>query len=57
MRSTSSRVGRRACTAAAEDAAAETVDLWRRQLEPTEFEAFEAALSTIVALGRLRPPW
>jgi len=47
----------RACTGAAEDAAAETVDLWRRRLEPTEFEAFEAALSTIVAPGRLRPSW
>lgn len=47
----------RACTAVAENAAAETVDAWRRQLGPREFEAFQAALSAIMTPGRLRPSW
>jgi DNA-binding MarR family transcriptional regulator len=47
----------RACTAAAEDAAAETVDRWRRQLEPTQFDVLQAALKALVATGRLRPSW
>jgi len=47
----------RACTQAAEEAAAETVDLWRRQLAPAQFAAVQQALNTIVAPGRLRPSW
>ena len=47
----------RACTAAAAAAAAETVDLWRGQLEPTQFAVFEAVVSMIATPGRLRPSW
>ncbi|MEJ7742619.1 MAG: MarR family winged helix-turn-helix transcriptional regulator [Nocardioidaceae bacterium] len=47
----------RACTAAAEDAAAETVETWRKRLGPTEFESFQAALSAIMTPGRVRPSW
>lgn len=46
-----------ACTSAAEEAAVETVDMWRHQLEPAQFEAFHAAISTIVVPGGLRPSW
>lgn len=47
----------RACTEAAEEAAAETVDHWRRQLDPAHYDVFAAALRAIVAPGRLRPTW
>lgn len=47
----------RACTAAAEQAAAETVELWRRRLGPTQFGSLQSALGTIVTPGRLRPTW
>ena len=47
----------RACTAAAEQAAAEAVDHWRGQLQPAQFAALQETLDTIVAPGRLRPSW
>lgn len=47
----------RACTAAAEAAASETVERWSRQLEPAQYEVLQAALNTIVMPGRLRPAW
>lgn len=47
----------RACTDAARDAAAEIVETWRQQLEPTQYETLRAALGTIVVPGRLRPSW
>lgn len=46
----------RACTRAAEESAAETVDGWRR-LDPAQFRALQGALDAIVAPGRLRPAW
>lgn len=47
----------RACTEAAEAAAAETVEQWRARLRPADFAGFQAALATIIAPGRLRPSW
>lgn len=47
----------RSCTAAAEAAAAGTVEQWRRKLEPTQFQALQQALATIAVPGGLRPPW
>jgi len=46
-----------ACTAAAEAAAAETVDEWRSQLGPSGFGQLQAAFGTITTPGRLRPSW
>jgi DNA-binding MarR family transcriptional regulator len=47
----------RACTRAAEAAAAETVDGWRSQLSPAGFGQLQAAFKTITTPGRLRPSW
>ena len=47
----------RACTVAAEDAAAETVDGWRSQLGPSDFVRFQLAFKMITTPGRLRPSW
>jgi DNA-binding MarR family transcriptional regulator len=47
----------RACTAAAEAAAADTVKGWRSQLGPPSFGHFQAAFTTITKPGRLRPSW
>jgi DNA-binding MarR family transcriptional regulator len=47
----------RACTAAAEAAAAETVEGWRSQLGPPAFAQLQATLITIITPGRLRPSW
>jgi DNA-binding MarR family transcriptional regulator len=47
----------RACTAAAEASAAETVEGWRSQLGPPGFAQLQAALITITTPGRLRPSW
>jgi DNA-binding MarR family transcriptional regulator len=47
----------RTCTAAAQEAAAETVQGWRRRLDPAEFRELQAALAVITSPGRLRPSW
>ena len=47
----------RACTAAAEAAAAETVDRWRFQLGQAAFARLESVLGVITRPGRLRPSW
>jgi DNA-binding MarR family transcriptional regulator len=47
----------RACTVAAESAATETVDGWRSQLDPSEFDRLKVAFATITTPGRLRPSW
>lgn len=47
----------RACTAAAEAAAAETVEHWRSGLSESVFNQLEAALQALVEPGRLRPTW
>jgi DNA-binding MarR family transcriptional regulator len=47
----------RACTTAAEAAAADTVDGWKSQLGPAGFSQLGAALITITVPGRLRPSW
>ena len=47
----------RACTAAAEAAATETVEQWRSELDALTFARFQAALRTITRPGRLRPSW
>jgi DNA-binding MarR family transcriptional regulator len=47
----------RACTAAAEVAAAETVEQWRSELDPPTLSRFQTALKTIARPGRLRPAW
>lgn len=46
-----------ACTAAAEQAAADVVDGWRGQVPATAFAAFTRVLDTIAEPGRLRPAW
>lgn len=46
-----------ACTVAAEQAAADVVDAWRRQFEPSAFGAFARALTNLSKPGRLRPAW
>ena len=46
-----------ACTAAAEAAARETVDRWRSQLGPENYDLLRAALTAITEPGRLRPSW
>ncbi len=47
----------RACTDAAQEAAGETVEGWRRQLSPRDFATLQSILSTIVVPGRIRPSW
>lgn len=47
----------RACTVAAEQAAASVVEAWRRQLDPSTFQEFNYALTELAAPGRLRPSW
>jgi DNA-binding MarR family transcriptional regulator len=46
-----------ACTAAAEASAAESVDRWRTQMDPSEFVSLQRALRSINVSGRLRPYW
>lgn len=46
-----------ACTRAAEQAAADTTDTWRRQLGTTAMGALQSALQAVVPPGRLRPAW
>jgi len=47
----------RACTAAAEAAAAETVAGWRAQLDPAQFDTLRDVLRAIVTPSSLRPSW
>ncbi len=47
----------RSCAAAAESAAAETVDLWKDRLSPLTFSHLHAALTALAEPGRLRPTW
>jgi DNA-binding MarR family transcriptional regulator len=47
----------RACTAAADQAAADVVQHWREQLPERQFEQLQKALHTIAVPGRLRPAW
>jgi DNA-binding MarR family transcriptional regulator len=47
----------RACTAAAEAAAAETVDRWQDRLSPPAFRHLSTALAALAEPGRLRPIW
>lgn len=46
-----------ACTAAAERAARDTVDGWRRRMPARRFAALDAALREIAEPGPLRPAW
>lgn len=46
-----------ACTRAAQEAAAETVLAWERQLAPGGVAALRDALATVVVPGPLRPAW
>ena len=46
-----------ACTAAAEAAAAETVDRWRSESGASDFGRFQDVLRAITRPGRLRPSW
>ena len=47
----------RACTAAAEAAAAEVADGWSSPLGPSGFDQLKTTFRTITAPGRLRPAW
>lgn len=47
----------RGCTRAAQQAAADTVGSWERQLGPGQAAALRAALAAIAGPGRLRPAW
>lgn len=47
----------RACTAAAEQAAADVVNEWRNRLSSASFDAFTSALTSLAEPGRLRPSW
>lgn len=47
----------RACTRAAEQAAAETIAGWRDQVGEAPVEAMHAALTGVVVPGPLRPAW
>ena len=47
----------RACTAAAEQAAAETIGTWEKQLGPASYGQLAAALDALAKPGRLRPLW
>ncbi len=46
-----------ACTRAAEQAAADTIEMWRQQLGDAAIEALRSALGAVVPPGRLRPAW
>jgi len=46
-----------ACTRAAQQASAGTVERWERQLSPTQAAELWAALASIAGPGRLRPAW
>jgi DNA-binding MarR family transcriptional regulator len=46
-----------ACTAAADEAAADVVRLWRDQLPASQFAQLQQALHAIAVPGRLRPAW
>ncbi len=46
-----------ACTAAAEQSAADAVGGWRTSLPAPVFAAFTQALGTLAEPGRLRPAW
>ncbi len=46
-----------ACTRAAEQAAADTSEAWKKQLGTDSIAALEAALRAVVVPGRLRPAW
>ncbi len=46
-----------ACTAAAEEAAAETAERWKRRLGPSTYRHLATALGALVEPGRLRPTW
>ena len=45
------------CTAAAEAAAAETVDGWKERLTKSDYEHLAATLRVLAEPGRLRPLW
>lgn len=47
----------RACTRAAEQAAADAVDLWRDQLPAGRFADLQDAVHVLAGTGRLRPSW
>lgn len=47
----------RACTRAAEQAAADVVAHWRAALPAREFRALESGLGKLATPGRLRPCW
>lgn len=46
-----------ACTRAAQQAAARTVESWEHQLGPERAAELRAALSAVAGPGRLRPAW
>jgi len=47
----------RACTFAADQAAADVVQQWRDQLPAEQFKQLQEALARIALPGRLRPAW
>lgn len=47
----------RACTAAAQEVAAETVQHWQTRLEPEQLHALRSALLAVATPGPLRPTW
>lgn len=47
----------KACTAAADAAAADVVRQWRDQLPASQFEQLQHALRALAVPGRLRPAW
>jgi DNA-binding MarR family transcriptional regulator len=46
-----------ACTTAAQEAAAQTLEVWRQRLGAPVFAELQAALGAVVEPGRLRPMW
>lgn len=46
-----------ACTRAAEQAAADTADAWRRQLGAPALDDLRSYLQAVVPPGRIRPAW
>ncbi len=46
-----------ACTRAAEQAAADTTEAWRRQLGASALDDLRSTLQAVVPPGRLRPAW